>query len=272
MDRIRRIEGPAQRNDKELQQYEPYSSCQKKKGQLLFCGPCPIQTGGNAGKEYKYGSAEMGDPAGEEKKGIRFCHVRGIEQEGIAAEIIPNVIQRHDDHYDAPEQIDGFNASFNICHKIKSKNDHGSFGRRPIIRYFLARGIFPAPKDQKIDPDNELPGLSVSNHVDPCYELFNWCKSITQFNKGGRKSSKGHRGMLFGSYDLPNGAGSILEGLFYLHEELFLLSTADLYLRAIAHDDDAAFTPYIFLHMQQIDEKRFMDAQENIAQQPVIVE
>jgi len=45
----------------------------------------------------------------------------------------------------------------------------------------------------------------VSNHVDPCYELFNWYKSITQFNKGGRKSSKGHRGMPFGLYCLPNG-------------------------------------------------------------------
>ena len=100
----------------------------------------------------------------------------------------------------------------------------------------------------------------VSNHVDPCYELFNWCKSITQFNKGGRNSTKGHRGMLFGLYDLPNGVRSILERLFYLHQELFLLSTADLYLRAIAHDDDAAFAPYIFLYMQQIDEKGFMDA------------
>ena len=112
----------------------------------------------------------------------------------------------------------------------------------------------------------------VSNHVDPCYELFNWCKSITQFNKGGRKSSKGHRGMPFGLYDLPNGVRSIFEGLFYLHQELFLLSTADLYLRTIAHHDDTTFTPYVFFHMQHIDEKRFMDTKEDIAQQPVIVE
>ncbi len=99
----------------------------------------------------------------------------------------------------------------------------------------------------------------VSNHVDPCYELF-WYKSISQFNKGGRKSSKGHRGELFGSYDLPNGVRSILERFFYLHQELFLFSTADLYLRAIAHHDDTALATYIFLHMQHIDEKRFMNA------------
>ena len=60
----------------------------------------------------------MGYPPGEEKSGVRFCHVGGIEQECVAAEIIPHMIQRHDDHYDAPEQIDGFNAFFNICHKI----------------------------------------------------------------------------------------------------------------------------------------------------------
>ena len=71
------------------------------------------------------------------------------------------------------------------------------------------------------DPD-ERRAFSVSNHVDPCYGPL------------------------------------ILEGLLYLRQELLLLTAADLYFRAVAHNDDPAFTPYIFLHMQQVDEKRFV--------------
>ena len=52
----------------------------------------------------------MSDPAGEEQGDAGLVQVCGIEQIGAAVEIIPGVIERHDDHDDASQEIDGFYA------------------------------------------------------------------------------------------------------------------------------------------------------------------
>jgi hypothetical protein len=61
----------------------------------------------------------------------------------------------------------------------------------------------------------------------------------------------GYGSMIFGLYHLPNGLQQslIFKRLFHLRQELLFFPAADLYFRAIAHDDDTAFATYIFLDM-----------------------
>ena len=84
----------------------------------------------------------------------------------------------------------------------------------------------------------------------------------------------GNVSFIFGLSRLPNGLQQplILERFLHLRQELLFLPAADLYFRTIAHDDDTALTTHIFLYMQKINEERFVHAQKDIAQEPVIVE
>jgi hypothetical protein len=67
---------------------------------------------------------------------------------------------------------------------------------------------------------------------------------------------------LFGPYGLPNGLPQplILKRFLHFCQELLFLPAADLYFRAVAHNNDAALAPYVFFYMQQVDEKRFVHA------------
>jgi hypothetical protein len=61
--------------------------------------PAAVEVGTGTGKEDERGRAEVGDPAGEED-------ARGGTA-GWHAGVDSDVIDRHQDHHGAPDQIDG---------------------------------------------------------------------------------------------------------------------------------------------------------------------
>ena len=62
---------------------------------------------GNAGEEHEDRGTEMRDPPGEKKGRVRMAEIGRIVQKAVPMEIIANMIDRHDDHYGTPEEIDG---------------------------------------------------------------------------------------------------------------------------------------------------------------------
>ena len=62
--------------------------------------------------EHKYGSAKVRDPAREEKGGGGTAEIVGLEGEGAGVEIITGVIERHDDHDETTERVNGLHATF----------------------------------------------------------------------------------------------------------------------------------------------------------------
>ena len=52
----------------------------------------------------------MGNPAREKEGDGSVLQIGGIEQIGAAVEIIPGMVEGHDDHDDSPEKVDGFDA------------------------------------------------------------------------------------------------------------------------------------------------------------------
>ena len=64
--------------------------------------------GAGASEKKENGRAEVGDPAGEEicRGGLRKI----VGKEGSVGEKIARVVERHDDHDDAAEKIDGLDA------------------------------------------------------------------------------------------------------------------------------------------------------------------
>ena len=53
----------------------------------------------------------MGDPAGEIKKYVGFREIQGIVQKGVGMKVITGVIQYHDDHHNAPQEVNGLDAN-----------------------------------------------------------------------------------------------------------------------------------------------------------------
>ena len=105
-----RIECPADGDDEEFGYDQPDPPGQEKKGQRFTAILYSVQAGGDACQQHEYRCAEMSDPAGEEQGDAGLMKVGGIEQVSAAVEIIPGVIERHDDHDDTSQEIDGFYA------------------------------------------------------------------------------------------------------------------------------------------------------------------
>ena len=55
---------------------------------------------------------------------------------------------------------------------------------------------------------------------------------------------------------------SVLENLFYFHQELVFLSPAHFYFSIVTHDDHTPFPALIFFYVMKIDEVGFMDPKE----------
>src|SRR6185437_12374405 len=105
------VEGPANRDDGELDKDEPDSAGQQEERRRLSAFLYAIEKGGGAGEEHKDGGAEMGDPAGEEEEIIGPGHVRRVVEIGVAIEIIAGMVEGHEDHDDTSEQVDGFDPA-----------------------------------------------------------------------------------------------------------------------------------------------------------------
>ena len=62
--------------------------------------------------EHEYWSAEVRDPAREEKGGGATAKIVGLKGEGGGVEIVTGVIERHDNHDETTERVDGLHATF----------------------------------------------------------------------------------------------------------------------------------------------------------------
>jgi hypothetical protein len=54
----------------------------------------------------------MGDPAGKKQYWRSGGQIQWIARKRASMKELPDVIQGHDDHHDAPEHVDGFNSVF----------------------------------------------------------------------------------------------------------------------------------------------------------------
>ena len=98
----REIEAPGEPHDGELDQYEPQPARKQKAARLGDASTAPIEEGREPGKKDEGRRAKMGDPSGEEQRGLG--HVARIE--APCSEEIARVVERHQRHNEAAEEID----------------------------------------------------------------------------------------------------------------------------------------------------------------------
>jgi len=60
----------------------------------------------------------VGYPAGKEQEDAGVLQVGGAIQESVAVEIIPDVVEGHDDHNESSQKIDGFDPRFYSGHNL----------------------------------------------------------------------------------------------------------------------------------------------------------
>ncbi len=97
--------------DDDFQKDEPEATCPEIAGEFGF-GFSPESQGSACACEKKEdGRADVGNPAGEEQCGGGLREVYGTDSG--TTEIIASVVQRHDDHHETAQQIDGFDARAN---------------------------------------------------------------------------------------------------------------------------------------------------------------
>lgn len=72
---------------------------------------------GDAGEENEDRCAEVGDPSCKKKGGTRMVEIGRIIDERIAMEIIPYVIDSHDDHYCTSQEINRFDTRGRIFYR-----------------------------------------------------------------------------------------------------------------------------------------------------------
>lgn len=104
-----RIKGPRKGNQCPLGHDEPEASLHHKKTKFFFGLAKMLQIDGRAGEQHKDRRTEMGNPAGEIKWQVVRGDVQRVGRVGGDMEIIADMIERHDDHDNAAQHIDGFN-------------------------------------------------------------------------------------------------------------------------------------------------------------------
>lgn len=68
-----------------------------------------LEIDGGSGEGDEARRAEMRDPAGDEERGPGLRRIDGVD--GVAAEVVAGVIERHEDHEQAAQEVDGFDAA-----------------------------------------------------------------------------------------------------------------------------------------------------------------
>src|SRR5690606_22314644 len=80
---------------------------QEKTTELRLRLAPPDEEGGRAGQEAERGRAEVRDPSGQEDRQVGLGGIAGIIEERISVKIIADVVERHDDHHEAFEEVQG---------------------------------------------------------------------------------------------------------------------------------------------------------------------
>jgi hypothetical protein len=75
----------------------------------------------------------MRDPSGKIKDEAGFFQIQRIINKCVCVEIVPHMIERHDDHDQAPKQIDGFDPAG--CKRIHQIGGMGCFKNSdPVLK------------------------------------------------------------------------------------------------------------------------------------------
>ena len=102
-----KVERPAEPHDGELEHHQPEAPRDEKPAELRRTStPLSVEIGGDAGKQNEDWRAEVGDPPCEEES--RIGDVTRVHP--ARAEEVARVIQRHDHHDKATQQVDGIKA------------------------------------------------------------------------------------------------------------------------------------------------------------------
>jgi len=115
---IEGVEGNAQCYDKEFYKYQPEPSFDKKRTCFSRCFIARRQPGREARQEYESGRAEMRYPAGQVNRKAGGGRVQRVGERRRKVEKVAGMVQRHDDHHDTAEDIDGL-------YPVAAKGWHG---------------------------------------------------------------------------------------------------------------------------------------------------
>ena len=96
-------EVPAEGDDGELEEDEPQAPAQQEPAQLARRAPGTGHPGAGAGEEHEHGGAEVGDPPGAEQRQVGAVQVGRVEVR--IGEVGAHVVEHHDDHDQAAEQV-----------------------------------------------------------------------------------------------------------------------------------------------------------------------
>jgi hypothetical protein len=83
----------------------------EESGHLRFAfAPGQLQKSARSGQEYEDRRAKVRDPTGEEERDVRPHEIRGVEIQHVAMDEFARVIEQHERHDDAAQQVNGIYA------------------------------------------------------------------------------------------------------------------------------------------------------------------
>ncbi|MCR5878280.1 hypothetical protein LRS04_07860 [Phenylobacterium sp. J367] len=102
---------PAETDHRQLHGHQPQAPGQQEARELapgLAAGE--LQPGRDPGQEHEDRRAEVGDPAGGEEQRIAALRVKRIEDQRLVVEEVAHMVQHHEHHGHAAQQVDGRQA------------------------------------------------------------------------------------------------------------------------------------------------------------------
>ncbi len=143
---VAQVEGPREGHDGELEHDEPQPAREQKATQLGRGAALRDEARAHAGQQHEDRRAEVRDPPREEERRVGLREIERAESCG--GEVVADVIERHQDDHESPQQVDRGDAgacAHALCssHRPRHRAAENRPGSRRRLRFQSGSHRFP---------------------------------------------------------------------------------------------------------------------------------